>query len=461
VGYRESQNPDGTFNLHDVEIMGTVPPGKKGAKDGVDRDWLQSCVDAMQRDAARGYLPPVHLYHHGDPNNRPVLVCQMRALRVGEFHGDPTIYVDLVNIPASFRDELAALRWPYRSVEVGSYEAPMVASLALLSDQPPHFPYPMLVPQNGASEHLAPEFAALTESADVCRMYAYAGNGLVACFKYGEDEADEDEDKDAEKPSAKDEEKPEGSAADAPPSKDTDEPEAPAAEAAPAAPAAAAVAGHGVGSTDVAAMLNRVLDLIDPDRIRAAPTAAAAVMQQDGATRQPTDPAAGGAPGSGPVGTMAADPAVAAMSGEVAALRSVIRDRDDAGRVEALVAGAVVALANYSLSDPTKESIREIARTAGKVGVDGFVAAFRAQMPPDPAPTMDAAFARSAGSTPDDDPAIQHYAARGPEAITAFRTAQADYRRVCAEHRGFSLPLTSFLRSHPLTAQFAAQETSR
>lgn len=412
MSYRSTQAADGTWTIHDVEVFACIPPGERGIKNGIDGKWLDRCAVLMQAEYATGYLPPVHLLHHGEAVP-PSKVGHLKVTRVGEWLGEPCLFADLVGIAPEFLDSLSRGDWPYRSAEVPIGEEPRLSSLALLSSQPPHFRFPMLVPNSPMADWSAPEGSASTLAA-----YSRIGNGLVACFKFeGETVTDDAEPKDeAEKVEAKAEDAPapeaEDKPADAAPEGDSEEAQE---EKEVAAPAWAA---------SLAAGVNRLLDLIDPERQKALDAA------QDKPAVPPADPA-----------QMSASAEVAKFAGENAALKLAAKRAESDAAEAAVVADAVTKLGSFHLTDAEKTDLRGLAKF-GQAAVDAFVRTVKARAITDPPKTLDAALSVAA-TNEIDPPEVVRFSDRGPEYLDRARQAHGRWKQLQAS--GFQMPLPKFL----------------
>ncbi len=113
-----------------------------------DRDWIGQAVEAAKRGESEGYLPPLHVVHHG--SGEPVRRAGMfRVTGTGsiQLHGTPrlAIFADLiVTDPAAIEDVLAG-RLPYRSVEIFKRDVAKIDTLALLEHEAPYLELPLLM----------------------------------------------------------------------------------------------------------------------------------------------------------------------------------------------------------------------------------------------------------------------------------------------------------------------------
>jgi hypothetical protein len=151
--YRAEQAADGTWTIRDVPVFGehtdrrSVPPRSFGA------DFLRLALQRAQVRASEGYLPPLHLNHHGDAD--PVAFAgHVQLKRVGLLrHGGCVIqalFADLVGIPDAVYRRIAAGELPYRSIEIIDLATGEIDSLALLDHEVPYFRFPLLRVAEGA-----------------------------------------------------------------------------------------------------------------------------------------------------------------------------------------------------------------------------------------------------------------------------------------------------------------------
>lgn len=149
--YRFSANDDGTYNIHDVEIMGEMASHARMNPKPVGAKWHQRAVDRAKLRAKEGYVAPLHVYHHGDGDGRTeragfVLPTKVGTTVVGG-KKMATIYADLQRIPAAVFERIKNGELPYRSVELPPWtHEPEILSLALLPDEAPHFKFALLKP---------------------------------------------------------------------------------------------------------------------------------------------------------------------------------------------------------------------------------------------------------------------------------------------------------------------------
>jgi hypothetical protein len=213
-GYAAKQRPDGTWDILDVPIMGTIDEGERRNEEEIGVEWMQEAIAKAKSREAEGYLAPLHIQHHefGVTTRRAGFVLPTRVGTV-RYEGEeiPALYADLLAIPEDVFASIERAEIPYRSVEIHDWDVPEINSLALLEDEVPFFRFEMLT--IGAKSKVR-----ATETVDVFRgstspllAIASAGSGGRALFRLEEPTmkidpktgkpiklADEDETKDEE-----------------------------------------------------------------------------------------------------------------------------------------------------------------------------------------------------------------------------------------------------------------------
>lgn len=144
--YRAEKKPDGTYTIKDIDIFYACQRKnpKTGHVDDFNDDWLEGAVRTFAERKGEGYLPPVHVDHHGkDGESRP-FAGLMTNLRKGQnSKGVATLFADIGNIPAEVFAQITSMRLPFRSVEINRPDTPEISSLALMSTTVPYFKSPI------------------------------------------------------------------------------------------------------------------------------------------------------------------------------------------------------------------------------------------------------------------------------------------------------------------------------
>lgn len=166
--YEATQNEDGTYNILGVPVFGEVPAGAKGNKEAIGREWMAAALKAFRRDSKGGYLPPLHLHHHGFDDTRRAGHFRLTKLQriLYEGKGMWALFADLVQIPADIFAMIRDGEFPYRSVEIVDVDSEeegerRISSLALLDDDEPFFRFKLLNGDTIRAADLKPMPAAL------------------------------------------------------------------------------------------------------------------------------------------------------------------------------------------------------------------------------------------------------------------------------------------------------------
>ena len=148
--YTAEQAPNGTWTIKGLPIFSEVEPGKRGNQQHVGPEWMNAAIaKAKELRFNQQHMAPVHLGHHGALKNKETpRVGFLKPMDVNRLmiEGKPQwcLFADVVGISQENFDQLKNLSHPYRSVEIGDWNKPEIASLALLSDESPYFKFPML-----------------------------------------------------------------------------------------------------------------------------------------------------------------------------------------------------------------------------------------------------------------------------------------------------------------------------
>lgn len=146
-GFRVTRTDDATI-FHRVPIFAECDRGDLvfGA------DWIADAVAAALQLERDGYLPPLHTRHHEPATDqtdavRAVGVFRITGADVLTFKGKrvTAIFADLIVTDDAMAEDIAKMRYPYRSVEIFDPEGPAkINGLALLDHEAPYLELPML-----------------------------------------------------------------------------------------------------------------------------------------------------------------------------------------------------------------------------------------------------------------------------------------------------------------------------
>jgi hypothetical protein len=150
-GFRATRKGKGPLTIHNVPIFveteKTVGKGDERAVKQFGQDWINQAVAKAKREAAEGYHPPLHVWHHGE-NKQAIAAGHFKVLGAEQiqFGGQTRMAVmaDLVLTNPAVEADVIASRLPYRSVEIHKLDVASIDSLALLDDEVPHCRLPML-----------------------------------------------------------------------------------------------------------------------------------------------------------------------------------------------------------------------------------------------------------------------------------------------------------------------------
>lgn len=146
-GFRVTKD-DGKTVYHDVPIFAECSRGDLK----FNAEWVSKAVSAAIQREVDGYLPPLHCRHHEPGTEMNDSVRAAGVFRITKaapmtFKGTTVlaIFADLIFTDETLADEVARMRYPYRSVEIFDPEGPPnIDGLALLDHEKPYLELPML-----------------------------------------------------------------------------------------------------------------------------------------------------------------------------------------------------------------------------------------------------------------------------------------------------------------------------
>lgn len=148
VTYKARRQPDGNWSIFGVEIFNACerPNPGNGGVDRFDEAWLNDAVQNFEsRKKSRGYLPPVHLDHHTSAGvSQPFAGYIGRMWVAPNSEQVPSLFADLVDVPADVYARMVGKQLSYRSIEVNNPSSKEVSSLALMSTRVPYHKLPLL-----------------------------------------------------------------------------------------------------------------------------------------------------------------------------------------------------------------------------------------------------------------------------------------------------------------------------
>lgn len=390
--YSSAQAQDGTWTIFDVPVFAELVDERREKPFKVDLPWL---LRAFQRGKIRereGYLPPLHVRHHGDKDGTEE-AGHFRFARIGQIqHGGKTvhaIFVDLVGVGPTTYDAIRKGKLAYRSVEILDQETAEIDSLALLDHEVPFLRLPLL---RVTSERPV----ALTQNTPaLCYQAATDGTAMAVLFRFQEthmadDEKDDKDDKD----------------------KDMKYMEGDGAEAMKLLRAIAAKLGIGEEDEEV------------EQEEEEAPAMAAA----------PVEVATPGA--NLAAGTAETEGALVGMQAQIAQLQQQLATRDKAERLNKTAAD----MAARNLPAEAVSKFRSMAKEHGEDRAIGFAQAAMSYGPgPDPSPTWNG---EVRGLSPVDAPELAVYSNQGPEVLERARDLHASWTR--SKATGSTVPFADY-----------------
>ena len=194
--YEATRNGMGHLTIHRVPIFVECERGDMK----FDAAWIAEAVKKARQAESEGYFPPLHIRHHDD-GAMPQPVGFFKIVETGPmtFKGKEriAIFADLVVTQPHVEDDVLKARLPYRSVEIFNVDDPAINSLALLDHEPPYLELPMLM-VTAAEPGIAgepgltvPTSGQLVSVASATFVNPWRSEGyqkaepVVACFRHG------------------------------------------------------------------------------------------------------------------------------------------------------------------------------------------------------------------------------------------------------------------------------------
>jgi len=139
---------DGQTIYHRVPIFAVCSRGELN----FDAKWMAAAVAEAKQQERDGYLPPLHIRHHEPATEHTDSVRAAGVFRITDagplsFKGNriTAIFADLIITDEFLAEEVAMMRYPYRSVEIFEPDGePKINGLALLDHEAPYLELPML-----------------------------------------------------------------------------------------------------------------------------------------------------------------------------------------------------------------------------------------------------------------------------------------------------------------------------
>lgn len=147
-GFKAEKVSPGKWIIKDVPIFAAHVDDRQAEPVSFSKDWLEKALAIAMTREAEGYLPPLHINHHGTRNKEVTGAGQFRMTRVGEIsHGGkltPALFADLIITSEEHYELIKSGKLSYRSVEILKIDSNEIDSLAFLDDEVPFFRFPLL-----------------------------------------------------------------------------------------------------------------------------------------------------------------------------------------------------------------------------------------------------------------------------------------------------------------------------
>jgi hypothetical protein len=199
LGYDAKTTPDGMV-IAGVPIFVECERGEHK----FDADWIKAAVQHAKDRAAEGYLPPLHVRHHGDDGVVAAGFFRITHAAPIMFHGEErmAVFADLVLTNGVVAVDVTQKRLPWRSVEIYDAATPSIDSLALLDHEAPYLELPMLFLKSIDGVPVDARSVEVTPNAPVAASFR-RGRAMALMFRFdkGADggEKDGDDEKSGEK----------------------------------------------------------------------------------------------------------------------------------------------------------------------------------------------------------------------------------------------------------------------
>ena len=185
--FQSERNTAGHLIVRHVPIFVECSRGETS----FDAEWIEQAVQKARLSASEGYLPPLHVRHHGDSNEPVRAAGFFKITSIGHirFKGDTklAVFADLTITDPDVGVEVLTARLPYRSVEIFDVDAPSIDSLALLDHEAPYLELPMLMVAEPYGDQTQPEpmVASATFRNPLYNLSQPHATDMVACFRRG------------------------------------------------------------------------------------------------------------------------------------------------------------------------------------------------------------------------------------------------------------------------------------
>tara|TARA_Y100000310_G_scaffold334113_1_gene413081 strand:- start:6852 stop:8393 length:1542 start_codon:yes stop_codon:yes gene_type:complete len=414
-GYSFQKNDDGSYTIFDVPIMAEVPKGEKGNARRIGPKWMKLAVrKANQRWEEDGYKAPLHVDHHGGKKNTEAagFLLPKKVARM-KYQGNSVwaIFADLQVRGDSF-EGVRKNHFPYRSVEIFSWEKPEVNSLALLSDEVPYFRFDIL--RLGEEKKPVKKFGN-REPVVACREFA---NGSAILFSFGggqmatEEKIDKRQEEEQTAAFANENFESREERADVDRYEYEEGKKEGEEESKEEGDMSHRLCDVGPHLEAISAMLSKIASKLGMDEEEGEEEEEEDIeeVKESEKIHAPVEQSA----------------TMAALSGKVAALEARERKRLRSERETSLVENAMADLAEWHPDGSTRANMETLisTSTSPRETIEAFVSSYKTSVPKYPHATMEE-FDASFGAS--DHPEVLKYATEGTDALALAREASAQY----------------------------------
>lgn len=187
MGYRATQNEDGTWTVYDVPIFADSVFDIDGEDFTLDREWQDGALRRAQERAAFGYFSPLHINHTSDPRGKVAagLFLPKRVARFAFSDGEKwTTFADYLRVPDAVFQMMRRGELPYVSIEGKDVRKREISACALMPDTVPHHKFPLFTIGEVVPNGTLPRFSVAASEAGSARAFASAGAEFAALSRF-------------------------------------------------------------------------------------------------------------------------------------------------------------------------------------------------------------------------------------------------------------------------------------
>ena len=187
MGYRATQNDDGTWTVHDVPIFADSVFEIDGENFTLDREWQEGAVRRAQERAAFGYFSPLHINHTSDPRGKVAagLFLPKRVELYAFSDGVKWVtFADYLRVPDGVFQMMRRGELPYVSIEGKDVRKREISACALMPDTVPHHKFPLFTIAEAVPSGTQARFSVAASDAGSARAFASAGAEFAALSRF-------------------------------------------------------------------------------------------------------------------------------------------------------------------------------------------------------------------------------------------------------------------------------------